>query len=249
MYMPQIEARAPLLPLHLQDVGYGVNGQQLIRSISLEFTAGPPTLVLGPNGAGKSLLLRLCHGLIAPTHGRVVWQGAAAQNPEALRFGQAMVFQKPVLLRRSVLANAEFPLKLRGMKDADRQALAMEMLDRVGLAALAARPARVLSGGEQQRLALARAWALAPQILFLDEPAAALDPGATRQVEGIIESISRSGTKIVMTTHDLGQAKRLAGDVIFLQRGEIAERTPASEFFKRPSSAAARAFLQGDLAW
>jgi tungstate transport system ATP-binding protein len=116
-------------------------------------------------------------------------------------------------------------------------------------AGLAQRPARVLSGGEQQRLALARAWALEPQILFLDEPSAALDPGATRQVEGIIESIAASGTKIVMTTHDLGQAKRLAGDIIFLHRGGVTERTPATEFFNAPQSDVARAFLQGDLTW
>lgn len=245
----QMHARLSLLPLQLKDVGYSVNGQRLIADVSLRFEPGPPTLVLGPNGAGKSLLLRLCHGLIEPTAGAVQWHGAAAQMAQNLRFEQAMVFQKPVLLRRSVLANAEFPLKLRGLNAVARRDRAMAMLDRVGLAALAERPARVLSGGEQQRLALARAWALEPQILFLDEPSAALDPGATRQVESIIASIAQGGTKIVMTTHDLGQAKRLAGDVIFLHRGGIAERTPANDFFIRPQSEAARAFLQGDLAW
>ncbi len=249
MQLPPIPSRPMLLPLRLQDVGYSVNGQMLIGGVTLDFAAGPPTLVLGPNGAGKSLLLRLCHGLIMPTQGSVIWRGAAAQNAESLRFGQAMVFQKPVLLRRSVLANAEFPLKLRGLNAATRRDLAMAVLDRVGLAGLAERPARVLSGGEQQRLALARAWVLQPQILFLDEPAAALDPSATRQVEGIIESIARSGTKIVMTTHDLGQAKRLAGDVIFLHRGCITERTAAADFFHQPQSEAARAFLDGNLTW
>lgn len=249
MQMAPLHARPVLLPLQLQDVSYSINGQALVSHITLSFEAGAPTLVLGPNGAGKSLLLRLCHGLIQPTQGRVVWQGAAAQNPQSLRFDQAMVFQKPVLLRRSVLANIEFPLKLRGLDATARRSKAMAVLERVGLAALAERPARVLSGGEQQRLALARAWALEPQILFLDEPSAALDPGATRQVEGIIASISDSGTKIVMTTHDLGQARRLAGDVIFLHRGGVTERTPASEFFNMPRSDAARAFLQGDLLW
>jgi len=247
--MTPIQARASLLPLLLQDVGYVIDGQTLIGGVTLEFTAGAPTLVLGPNGAGKSLLLRLCHGLIAPTQGKVLWQGAAAKAPQNLRFEQAMVFQKPVLLRRSVLANVEFPLKLRGADGAARRSTALDMLNRVGLAAMAEKPARVLSGGEQQRLALARAWALEPQILFLDEPSAALDPGATRQVEGIIDGIAKSGTKIVMTTHDLGQARRLAGDVIFLHRGRVAERTPATEFFSMPRSDAARAFLQGDLTW
>lgn len=249
MQMTPIDTRPSLLPLSLQDVGYSINGQMLIGGITLDFTAGAPTLVLGPNGAGKSLLLRLCHGLLTPTQGKVVWQGNVAKTPQSLRFEQAMVFQKPVLLRRSVLANVEFPLKLRGLNTAARQEKAMAVLERVGLAALAERPARVLSGGEQQRLALARAWALDPQILFLDEPSAALDPGATRQVERIIESIAASGTKIVMTTHDLGQARRLAGDVIFLHRGSITERTPVDVFFNRPQSEAARAFLQGDLTW
>lgn len=247
--MTPIQSRPSLLPLLLKDVGYSVNGQTLISGVTLDFTVGPPTLVLGPNGAGKSLLLRLCHGLLTPTQGKVTWQGATGQTPQNLRFEQAMVFQKPVLLRRSVLANAEFPLKLRGLAAGERRSKAMDVLTRVGLAGMAERPARVLSGGEQQRLALARAWALEPQILFLDEPSAALDPGATRQVEGIINGIAASGTKIVMTTHDLGQARRLTGDIIFLHRGRVAERTTADEFFNQPQSDAARAFVQGDLTW
>lgn len=244
-----MHAPATLLPLHLDHVAYAVNGQTLIHDVTLTFEAGAPTLVLGPNGAGKSLLLRLCHGLLRPSAGHVQWLGTAAQNGDYLRFGQAMVFQKPVLLRRSVLANVMFPLKLRGLDTATQNTKAMAALERVGLAAFADRPARVLSGGEQQRLALARAWALEPQILFLDEPAAALDPNATRQVEAIIDSIGRGGTKIVMTTHDLGQARRLAGDVIFLHRGNVTERTPASRFFDGPQSKAAAAFLKGDLTW
>lgn len=244
-----MHGRLSLLPLQLKKVGYSIESQPLIRDITLTFEAGPPTVVLGPNGAGKSLLLRLCHGLIRPSQGQVIWQGPAAQTPQNLRFEQAMVFQKPVLLRRTVLANMEFPLKLRGLDAAARRRKARMVLERVGLTSLAERPARVLSGGEQQRLALARAWALEPQILFLDEPSAALDPGATRQLEDIIRTIAGSGTKIVMTTHDLGQARRLAGDIIFLHRGSVAERTPASEFFNMPRSEAARAFLQGDLTW
>lgn len=244
-----MHAPATLLPLNLAQVCFEAGGQQLINDVSLSFAPGPPTIILGPNGAGKSLLLRLCHGLLKPSSGQVLWQGSAAQNADLLRFGQAMVFQKPVLLRRSVVANVEFPLKLRGMPRRQRRERAMAALEHVGLAALAERPARVLSGGEQQRLALGRAWALAPQILFLDEPTAALDPNATRQVEEIIAGISQSGSKIVMTTHDLGQARRLASDVIFLHRGRLAERSPAAEFFNQPSSEAAQAFLNGDLTW
>ncbi len=244
-----MHAPATLLPLNLVQVCFEAGGQQLINDVSLSFAPGPPTIILGPNGAGKSLLLRLCHGLLHPSSGRVLWQGSAAQNADLLRFGQAMVFQKPVLLRRSAVANVEFPLKLRGMPRRQRRERAMAALEHVGLAALAERPARVLSGGEQQRLALGRAWALAPQILFLDEPTAALDPNATRQVEEIIAGISQSGSKIVMTTHDLGQARRLANEVIFLHRGRLAERSPAAEFFSQPRSEAAQAFLNGELTW
>lgn len=238
-----------LLPLSLHGVCYDAGGRRLIDGITTTFERGEPTVILGPNGAGKSLLLRLCHGLLRPTGGEVIWQGPAAQDRGLLRFGQAMVFQKPVLLRRSVLENVVFPLRLRGMEAGARQALAMDMLQRVGLAGHAGGAARVLSGGEQQRLALARAWALKPQILFLDEPTANLDPAATMQVEQIIADIAGSGTKIVMTTHDLGQAKRLAADVIFLHRGRMTERTMAATFFSLPASDAARAFLNGELTW
>jgi tungstate transport system ATP-binding protein len=158
-----------------------------------------------------------------------------------------MVFQRPVMLRRTVLANMLYPLRLAGLPDAE--AAARAALDRVGLAALADRPARLLSGGEQQRLALARAWALAPEVLFLDEPTAALDPAATRQVEEIVGAIAASGTKVVMTTHDLGQARRLAGEVVLLLHGQVNARAPAAAFFDAPPTAEAEAFLRGDLVW
>jgi tungstate transport system ATP-binding protein len=203
-------------------------------------------VILGPNGAGKSLILRLAHGLLEPSSGSVCWLGAGAAAA-ALR--QAMVFERPVLLRRSAAANVDYALALRGMSRAARRSRVEEVLESTGLAAIAQRSARVLSSGEQQRLTLARAWALSPEVLFLDEPTAALDPSATRSVEGIIERIAASGTKIIMTTHDLGQARRLADEVIFLARGELRERTPADPFFEAPRSEEARAFLRGDLVW
>ncbi len=173
-------------------------------------------MILGPNGAGKSVLLRLCHGLLRPTRGEVAW---SAERLSEARSGQAMVFQRPVMLRRSAAANIEYALAAVGMPAADRAAAARAALDRVGLAPLADRPARVLSGGEQQRVALARAWALSPEVLFLDEPTAALDPAATREIEAAIDAIHASGTKIVMATHNLGQARRLGDEVVFLQPG------------------------------
>jgi tungstate transport system ATP-binding protein len=239
----------PILPLRLERAAYAVAGRRLIDAVDLEIAAGPRSIVLGPNGAGKSLLLRLCHGLIAASSGRVVWLGEGAALPGMVRRRQAMVFQRPVLLRRSAAANVDYALGLRGVARAARRERVAEALARVGLAEFASRPARVLSGGEQQRLALARAWALRPEILFLDEPTASLDPAATRAVEQIIDAFHAAGTKIVMTTHDLGQARRLADEVVFLHQGRIAERGEAARFFELPSSPAARAFLTGDLLW
>ncbi len=232
-----------ILPLSLEEVTYEARGQRLIERLSLALAAGPRSIVLGPNGAGKSLLLRLCHGLLRPTSGRVAWS-----RPDAARH-QAMAFQRPVLLRRSALANVTYPLALRGVPRRRRKARALAALERAGLADLAQRPARVLSGGEQQRLALARAWVLEPQVLFLDEPTANLDPGATRRIEALIDGFHQSGTKIVMTTHDLGQARRLADEVLFLHRGRLVERAPAETFFDTPQSREAATFLKGELLW
>lgn len=240
-----LEAAAPVLRLVLEDVCFDAGGKRLIDRISATVEVGPPTVILGPNGAGKSLLLRLCHRLLLPTAGTILWEG----NPSvSARRAQAMVFQRPVMMRRSVLANVEYALRASGMRDrADRKSRAQWALEQAGLAHLAGRSARVLSGGEQQRLALARAWALRPQILFLDEPTANLDPAATRACEDMIRTIDAAGTKIVMTTHDLGQARRLAGEVLFLHGGRLVEHSPASTFFARPRSAPAAAFLEGRL--
>ena len=235
-----------ILPLAFEGLGFAVAGRPLIRDISARLSAGRRSIVLGPNGAGKSLTLRLAHGLLTPTSGSVRWCGPRAS--EAHR-RQAMVFERPVLLRRSVIANVEYALALRGLPRSERPARAAQALEKTGLAALSQRAARVLSAGEQQRLALARAWAPEPEILFLDEPTAALDPAATRQVETLIEAIAEAGTKIIMTTHDLAQARRLADDVLFLHDGRLLEHTPAEQFFETPESPEAAAFLRGELFW
>ena len=235
-----------ILPLRLDGVCYRAGGQDLIADISLDISAGAKTLLLGANGAGKSLLLRLCHGLLGPSSGTVRWQGADADQA---RRRQTMVFQNPVMLRRSVRANVAYGLKLRGIARPERAARIETALADTGLAAFAERPAEVLSGGERQRLALARAWALEPEILFLDEPTANLDPGATQAVEAIVEQIHQRGCKIVMATHDLGQARRLADEILFLHRGRISERAEAQGFFAGPSSDPAQAFLEGRLLW
>ena len=221
-----------ILPLELHAISF----RDIIKPLSLEVEAGPSTIILGANGAGKSVLMRLMHGLLAPSSGTITWRRAGRH---------AMVFQRPVMLRRSALANVAYALRLAG----EDEALAMDALKEVGLAQLADRPARVLSGGEQQRLALARAWALHPEVLFLDEPTANLDPSATREIETIIRAFDAAGTKIVMATHNLGQARRLGDEVIYLHQGRVVERAPVDQFFSRPASAEAAASIKGELPW
>ncbi len=237
----------PILPLSVEGLAYHAGGSALVEGLDFTLEAGPLTIILGPNGAGKSLTLRMCHGLLQPTAGRVLWRGRNSSNG-TLR-DQAMVFQRPVLLRRSVIGNITYALALRGLSRSQRAARAAEALEKTGLSALSLRAARRLSAGEQQRLTLARAWALTPQILFLDEPTANLDPAATRQVEDIIRAMHQAGTKIVMTTHDIAQARRLADEVLFLHHGRLLERSVAGAFFTRPDSDEARAFLAGELLW
>ncbi len=233
-----------ILPLRLEAVSYEVRGRRLIHDVSGLFDQGTRSVILGPNGAGKSLMLRLCHGLIRPSAGRVIWCGASAGRAPR---HQAMVFQRPVLLRRSTAANIDFALSLRRIGRHERRRRVAEALDMAGLARLAKVPARVLSVGEQQRLALARAWALEPEVLFLDEPTASLDPAATHAVENLIDTVNRSGTKIIMTTHDLGQARRVADEILFFDRGRLIERATTQAFFDSPESPEAEAFIDGRL--
>jgi len=237
---------ASILPLALHELSFRVHGRRIIDRISVEIERGSSTVILGANGAGKSVLMRLMHGLLVPSSGRIAWNDADARR---VRRAQAMVFQQPVLLRRSALANVSFALAAAGLPAAERASAALEALRSVRLSALADRPARTLSVGEQQRLALARAWALHPEVLFLDEPTASLDPGATREIERVIRAFSAAGTKVVMSTHNLGQAKRLGDEILFLHEGRLAERAPVDRFFTRPASAEAEAFISGELPW
>ncbi|MFP6728639.1 MAG: ATP-binding cassette domain-containing protein [Alphaproteobacteria bacterium] len=226
------------LPLSLDDVSFDAGGERHIHGISYDFAAGPRTVILGPNGAGKSLLLRLCHGLLTPSTGIVQSTGR-----------QAMLFQNPIMLRRSAAANIAYALAINGVPARERPARVQMALSRVGLEAFAQRAARALSVGQQQRLALTRAWALEPELLFLDEPTASLDPAATRAIEQAIDDVHNSGAKIIMTTHDLAQARRLADEVLFLHHGRLLEAGAADMFFSRPKSREAAAFLEGELLW
>ncbi len=241
LLMPEI-SRNSQLPLKVKDLCFSVTQKQLVSNFSLELNTPGLTAIMGPNGAGKSLLLRLLHGLLQADSGRIEWNHQPLKMK--VRQAQAMVFQKPVLLRRSVAANIDFVLQhCQSSSHKSRR----EILEEAGLYDQHQQPARLLSGGEQQRLALARALATAPQVLFLDEPTASIDPSTTRQIEHWLERIRQSGVKLIMVTHDIGQARRLASDVVFMHKGCLLEYTNARDFFDTPKSVQARAYLSGEL--
>src|SRR5829696_3909665 len=237
--------RAPVsdLPIVLENASVRVRGLAILDRISLGIAPGAPTVLIGPNGSGKTTLLRLAMGLIDPSEGRISFGGR--ENVPPLR--RAIVFQRPAMLRRSAAANIRFALRAAGIPRVEHARRTSELLELVGLGPLADRAARRLSGGEQQRLALARALARDPAVLFLDEPTASLDPTATKAVEDIIRAVSERNIKVVMATHDLGEARRLAGDIVMLHRGRIAETADAASFFEMPQTAEAKTFLAGEL--
>jgi len=220
-------------------------GRRLLDGVDIE-VGGEGTLVLiGPNGAGKSLLVRVLSGLIMPTGGGVTWAGHPPDRRRMSKLG--FVFQRPVLLRRSALANIEYALAVAGVRRAERTARAHAALARAQIGHLAESPARVLSGGEQQLLSIARALATEPEIMIFDEPTSNLDPAATKAIEGLIGTIRAEGKRVVLITHDLGQARRLADEVAFLHHGRIIERTPREVFLAQPRSAEAQAFTRGEI--
>jgi tungstate transport system ATP-binding protein len=231
------------LPIEFSKVNIDAGGVAILRKISLVIEAGAPTVLIGPNGSGKTTFLRAAMGLIPPSSGQVIW-GGFAQSPPLRR---AIVFQRPVMLRRSVFGNLHFALESAEVPRSQRQTRTKELLSLVDLDGLGDRPARRLSGGEQQRLAIARALARKPRVLFLDEPTAILDPAATRAIEELVRSVSASGVKVILATHDLGEARRLAGDIVLLHRGTVIETASADQFFKSPATKEAQAFLAGEL--
>jgi tungstate transport system ATP-binding protein len=233
-----------VFPLEARNVSVRLRNHTALSGINLTLRGTRRVGILGANGAGKSVLLRTLHGLIWPTEGTVTWGHSTRRPPN-----QAMVFQRPVMLRRSALANIQYALACRGVRGEERDERAWAALKVVGLTHIAQRPARVLSGGEQQRVALARAWALQPRVLFLDEPTSNLDPTTAAEIERVIIEIRGFGTAIVVTTHVLGFARRMADDIVFLHEGRLLERTPADRFFASPQTPEANQFLNGELPW
>jgi tungstate transport system ATP-binding protein len=237
--------RAPAadLPLMFSDVAIRAGQVTILDNISLTLQPGPPTVLIGPNGSGKTTLLRAAMGLIPATRGRITWGGREASPPDR----RAILFQRPVMLRRSAAGNVRYALAAAGAPRAQRAQRAVALIADVGLQGLERRPARRLSGGEQQRLALARALARDPALLLLDEPTASLDPAATKAIEDIVRAVTARGVKVVLSTHDLGQAKRLAGEVVLLHRGRLIESGPAADFFANPRTEEGRRFIAGEL--
>jgi tungstate transport system ATP-binding protein len=239
--MKHMRAPASDLPIVFDDVSASARDVAILQRVSLMLAPGAPTILIGPNGAGKTTLIRIAANLDAPTSGRVTWGG----KPDTDGSRIAVLFQRPVMLRRSASANVAYCLTKRAARD--REWRTAELLAQVGLSHLGDRPARRLSGGERQRLALARALARDPSVLFLDEPTASLDPAATNAFEELIRTIVARQIKVVMATHDLGEARRLAGDVVLLHRGRLVEAGAAPQFFEAPCTADARRFLGGEL--
>jgi tungstate transport system ATP-binding protein len=231
------------LPIVLENASYGVRGLTILDRVSLVVAAGTPTVLIGPNGSGKTTLLRMLMGLIEPAAGRITWGGRTPVPPTR----RSIVFQRPTMLRRSVSANIRYALSSGGLLRKQWPTKVADLLGLVGLSDIGERPARKLSGGEQQRLALARALARDPQVLFLDEPTASLDPAATKAIEDMVRAIAGRNIKVVMSTHDLGEARRLAGDVVLLHRGRVIESGPGAEFFSSPKTEEARRFVAGEL--
>jgi tungstate transport system ATP-binding protein len=237
--------RAPVsnLPVQLDDVGVIAGGVTILDAVTLTFAPGAPTVLIGPNGSGKTTLLRAAMGLIKPTRGRITWAGIDS-TPSQRR---AIVFQRPTMLRRSVAANLKYALAKADVPRAEQNARVAELLGIVGMSDLSERPARRLSGGEQQRIALARALARDPELLFLDEPTASLDPAATKAIEDVVRMVVERGIKVVMSTHDLGEARRIAGEIVLMHRGRVVENGPAAKFFANPKTQEARRFVAGEL--
>lgn len=232
-----------ILPMSLKDVSVHRRGKRLIGPVTFTLAPNGLTIILGPNGSGKTTLLRVMHGVERVSSGEVIW---AAPDDEA-RHQQAYVFQSPIMLRRTVSDNLLYPLKLERHPKKESVARVEHWAERIGLADALKTPARRLSGGEKQKLALARALIRRPEVLFLDEPCANLDGASTRDIEIILNEALAAGTRIIMTTHNLGQAKRLATDAIFMLHGHIRESGGNPEFFDAPRSAELKAFFNGDI--
>jgi tungstate transport system ATP-binding protein len=232
------------LPIILDGLAFCPAGRRVIDGLSARIATSGITALVGPNGAGKSVTLRLMDGLLIPERGTVRF---GDRTPSSVR--RAFVFQRPALVRASAAANVGLALVSERLRASIVRERVRNALERVGLSDRAGDPARKLSGGEQQRLALARAWVSEPELLLLDEPTANLDPGATEAIEALIAAIAKAGAKVILVSHNLGQVARLAEDVLVLDRGRAVEHGPAAQVLQAPRSSEARSYIKGELPW
>lgn len=231
-------------PLRMENVSYSINEATLIRNLDLEINSDGTSIILGHNGAGKSLLLKLFHGVIKPNHGKVTWN---SQHPNIYQYWRTFLLQRPTFFNQSIEYNIEFVLRIAGIDKNQHKKRCEQALEVCGLTHLRQRNTRSLSGGELQKVSLARAWVLEPSVILLDEPTVALDPPSVISFESIIQQFVNSGSKIIMTTHDLSQAERLANEIIFIDKGTLIEQSDALNFFAGPSSNQAQKFVSGEL--
>ena len=232
-----------MFPLRVTDVKINIKSKRLIGPINLEIEQNGISILLGANGSGKTTLLEALHGLRKLSAGKVEWN--ISNNQAAAE--QAFVFQSPIMLRRTVAENLAFPLKVRRLSKLTTTTEVMMWAKKIGLEDKIRQQAVLLSGGEMQAIAVARALITKPKMLFLDEPTASLDGATKKAIEDILISASSNGTKILMSTHDLGQLKRLARDIIFLHKGIVEAHCSKEEFLTKPASKAAKQFLAGDI--
>lgn len=233
------------LPLRMEHVTYDAQGTTLIRDFNLEIATSDTSIILGHNGSGKSLLLKLLHGVINPSHGKIRWN---QHTPSSKQYWRTFLLQRPTFFKQSIEFNIKFVLQIAGVDKSEHNQRCDHALEICGLTHLRQRNTHSLSGGELQKVSLARAWVLKPSVVLLDEPTVALDPPSVISFEKIIQQFEKSGTKIIMTTHDLAQAKRLAKEVIFIHQGSMIEHTDAAHFFAGPQSIEAQSFIRGELA-
>lgn len=232
-----------LFPITLTDVAVKRSGRRTLGPVNLEVGSKGLTIVMGPNGSGKTTLLRAMHGVQRLSEGQINW----GMDPNEAQAEQAYVFQTPVMLRRSVADNLRYPLQLAHVARGQMDARVDQWLSRIGLSGVADTQATRLSGGERQKLALARALIRKPALLFLDEPCANLDGRSTKEIEAILLETLAANTRIIMATHDMGQAKRLATDAMFILAGRIHEQGIAKQFFEAPQTSELAAFMRGDI--
>ncbi|MDG1764928.1 MAG: ATP-binding cassette domain-containing protein [Paracoccaceae bacterium] len=232
-----------MFPLIAENLVVEFKGQRILGPIGLKLVKGDIAVILGPNGSGKTTLLKSLHGIIKIKHGAVSWSCPKSESMAK----QMFVFQSPVMLRRSVFENLTYPLTLCKTPKAEINRLADEWVSRISLKEVIHVAATRLSGGEKQKLALARALITKPEMLFLDEPTASLDGKTTLEIEKLLQNSAENGTTIMMSTHDIGQAKRLAKNILFLNKGKLESTQPAQTFFREPMSNNASKFIAGDI--